>query len=146
MPAFSYEAVDSIGTAKKGVVNADSARAARADLRAQGLIPLSVDAIASQLDEAGLAKRGGFGDHLSTVELALFMRQLSSLLEASLPLERAFSALLEQAKRTCVRKNLSDNPRFPAAIILYSLASDRHYVDVTMSIDVRHALRYTFCA
>ena len=103
MPAFSYEAVDSIGTAKKGVVNADSARAARADLRSQGLIPISVDAITTQLDEAGQAKRGGFGDHLSTVELALFTRQLSSLLEASLPLEQAFSALLEQAERTYVR-------------------------------------------
>lgn len=103
MPAFSYEAVDAIGTAKKGVVNADSARAARADLRAQGLVPIAVDAIAAQLDESGHAKTSAFGDHLSAVELSLFTRQLASLLEASLPLEQAFSALLEQAERTYVR-------------------------------------------
>jgi general secretion pathway protein F len=101
--AFSYEAVDATGASKKGVVNADSARAARSDLRAQGLVPISVDAIAGQLDEAGLTKRSAFGDHLSTVELALFTRQLASLLEASLPLEQALSALLEQAERTYMR-------------------------------------------
>ena len=103
MPAFSYESVDALGATKKGVVNADSARAARADLRAQGLVPISVDAIATQLDAAGVAKRSAFGEHLSTVELALFTRQLASLLEASLPLEQAFSALQEQAERTYVR-------------------------------------------
>ncbi len=103
MPAFSYESVDALGATKKGVVNADSARAARANLRAQGLVPISVDAIATQIDASGQTKRRAFGDHLSTVELALFTRQLSSLLEASLPLEQAFSALLEQAERTYVR-------------------------------------------
>jgi general secretion pathway protein F len=103
MPAFSYEAVDASGATKKGVVNADSARAARAELRAQGLVTISVAAIATQLDEAGLTRRSAFGDRLSTNELALFTRQLASLLEASLPLEQAFSALLEQAERTYVR-------------------------------------------
>lgn len=103
MPAFSYEAVDTLGTIKKGVVNADSARAARSDLRSQGLVPIAVNAIVTQIDEAGLTKRSAFGDRLSTIELALFTRQLASLLEASLPVEHAFSALLEQAERTYVR-------------------------------------------
>src|SRR4051812_26743223 len=103
MPAFRYEAVDAIGATKKGVVNADSARAARSDLRTQGLVPLAVDPIATQLDDAGQVRQRAFGDHLSTVELALFTRQLASLLEASLPLEQAFSALLEQAERPYVR-------------------------------------------
>jgi general secretion pathway protein F len=103
MPAYSYEAVDATGATRKGVVNADSARAARSDLRGQGLTPISVDTIANQIDEAGTTKSSAFGNRLSTVELALFTRQLASLLEASLPLEQAFSALLEQAERTYVR-------------------------------------------
>ncbi len=103
MPAFSYEAVDAAGASKKGIVNADSPRAARSDLRAQGLVPITVVTIEAQLDSAGKAKRSAFGDHLSTIELALFTRQLASLLEASLPLEQALSALLEQAERTYVR-------------------------------------------
>ncbi|MES2319807.1 MAG: type II secretion system inner membrane protein GspF [Pseudomonadota bacterium] len=103
MPAFRYEAVDKIGTTHKGVVNADSAKSARADLRVQGLTPLNVEAIAAQVDTAGVATRRGFGERLSQVELALFTRQLASLLEAGLPLEQAFTALLEQAERPYVR-------------------------------------------
>ena len=103
MPAFRYEAVDENGASKKGVVNADSARSARADLRAQGLVPIKVDAIAAQVDASGVATRRGFGEKLSTTELALFTRQMASLLEAGLPLEQAFTALLEQAERQYVR-------------------------------------------
>ena len=103
MPAFRYEAVDTGGATKKGVLNADSARAARSELRTQGLVPLKVDAISAQVDAAGVAKSRGFGEHLSTTELALFTRQLASLLEAGLPLEQAFTALLEQAERPYLR-------------------------------------------
>ncbi|MGZ3253816.1 MAG: type II secretion system inner membrane protein GspF [Burkholderiaceae bacterium] len=103
MPVFRYEAVDDVGKTKKGVVNADSARAARVDLRGQGLVPVKLDIITTQVDAEGKTKRRAFGDKLSTNELALFTRQLASLLEASLPLEQAFSALLEQAERTYVR-------------------------------------------
>jgi general secretion pathway protein F len=103
MPAFRYEAVDAGGATRKGVVNADSPRSARADLRSQGLTPLAVDAIAAQLDAAGVARSRGFGERLSQIELALFTRQLASLLEAGLPLEQAFTALLEQAERPYVR-------------------------------------------
>jgi len=103
VPAFRYEAVDAAGSETKGVVNADSARAARTDLRNRGLLPIKVDPISSQLDDSGQTKTSTFGNHLSTVELALFTRQLASLLEASLPLEQAFSALQEQAERTYVR-------------------------------------------
>ena len=103
MPAFRYEAVDAVGATRKGVLNADNARAARADLRAQGLLPLAVEAIAAQVDASGQTRRSSFGERLSTTELALFTRQLASLLEAGLPLEQAFSALLEQAERPYVR-------------------------------------------
>ncbi|MES2106793.1 MAG: type II secretion system inner membrane protein GspF [Pseudomonadota bacterium] len=103
MPAFRYEAVDDSGQTKKGVLTADSARAARGDLRAQGLLPITVELITTQLDSAGKRKRSLFAEHLSTVELALFTRQLASLLEAGLPLEQALSALLDQAERPYIR-------------------------------------------
>jgi general secretion pathway protein F len=103
MPAFRYEAVDELGKTKKGVLNADSQRAVRADLRAQGLTPINIIAIATQVDDAGVSKRGAFGEKLSNVELTLLTRQLASLLDAGLPLEQAFSALLEQAERPYVR-------------------------------------------
>lgn len=103
MPAFRYEAVDAGGATRKGVVNADSPRAARADLRVQGLTPLNVEAIAAQVDASGATRSRGFGERLSSVELALFTRQMASLLEAGLPLEQAFTALLEQAEKPYLR-------------------------------------------
>ncbi len=107
MPAFRYEAVDATGATRKGIVNADSARSARADLRAQALVPITVDPIASQAEEGGGGRSRSFGDKLSTNELALLTRQLASLLEASLPLEQALSALLEQAERPYMRDLLA---------------------------------------
>jgi len=103
VPAFRYEAIDSQGSSSTGVLNADSARAARSDLRAQGLVPVSVEAIQNNADGGGRQRRSFFSERLSSVELALFTRQLASLLEAGLPLEQSLTALLEQSERTFIR-------------------------------------------
>ncbi|WMW79088.1 type II secretion system inner membrane protein GspF [Undibacterium cyanobacteriorum] len=102
MPAFRYEAIDAQGANKKGVITADSARAARSELRDLKLVPVLVEQIAAQGAD-GKARRGIFSDKMSTNELALFTRQLASLLEAGLPLEQSFSALLDQAERVYIR-------------------------------------------
>jgi len=101
VPAFRYEALLIDGQSKTGVMNADSARAARAELRGLGLTPIYLDQIANEEQSKG--KRALFADKLSANELSLFTRQLASLLEAGLPLEQSFSALLEQAERVYVR-------------------------------------------
>lgn len=126
MPAFRYEAVDAAGATKKGVVNADNPRSARADLRTQGLTPLNVELIAAQVDEAGVARSRGFGERLSQVELALFTRQLASLLEAGLPLEQAFTALLEQAERPYVRDLIASIRSEVIGGVAFSAALSRH--------------------
>jgi general secretion pathway protein F len=126
MPAFRYEAVDEGGVTRKGVVNADTARSARSDLRGQGLTPIIVDAISSQVDAAGVAKSRGFGEKLSQVELALFTRQLASLLEAGLPLEQAFTALLEQAERSYVRDLVASIRAEVMGGVSFSDALSRH--------------------
>ncbi len=101
MPAFRYEALHADGQNKSGVMNADSARAARAELRGLGLTPVQVEQIDSE--EKNKGSNSLFADKLSSNELSLFTRQLASLLEAGLPLEQSFSALLEQAERVYVR-------------------------------------------
>jgi len=126
MPAFRYEAVDEGGVTRKGVVNADTARSARSDLRGQGLTPIIVDLIATQVDAAGVAKSRGFGERLSQVELALFTRQLASLLEAGLPLEQAFTALLEQAERPYVRDLVASIRAEVMGGVSFSDALSRH--------------------
>ena len=103
MPAYRYEAIDLAGATSKGVINADNPRAARSDLRARGLVPLGMDVITGHAQASAQGFKRYFGDRLSTLELALFTRQLASLLEARLPLEQAFTALLEQAERPYMR-------------------------------------------
>jgi general secretion pathway protein F len=64
---------------------------------------MGMDVIVGQPAVSAHGYQRYFGDRLSTVELALFTRQLASLLEARLPLEQAFTALLEQAERPYMR-------------------------------------------
>ena len=103
MPAFRYEAVDAAGTTSKGVLRADSPRAARSDLRARGMVPLVLELISGDA-AASEGRSFRFGDKLSQVELALFTRQLASLLASNLPMEQAFDALMEQAERQYLRE------------------------------------------
>ncbi len=137
MSAFRYEAVDKVGNTQKGVVDADSARAARTELRAQGLTPITVEMIASQVDVAGHSKVRGFGEKLSSNELALLTRQLASLLEAGLPLEHAFNALQEQAERAYLRDLLASIRSEIMGGSSFSDALDRHPRDFS---DIYRAL------
>ncbi|MFM2008903.1 MAG: type secretion system protein GspF [Pseudomonadota bacterium] len=108
MPVFLYEAVDKTGVTSQGTVIADNQRAARADLRSRGLLTILLEARDSSKENTQLSSKiffGLFKEKLSSAELSLFTRQLASLLEASLPLERALFALQEQAERPYV-KNL----------------------------------------
>ncbi len=108
MPVFQYEAVDQSGMSSHGTIIADNPRAARSDLRTRGLLPVLVEATDINKENSKQTSRyffGLFADKLTSTELSLFTRQLASLLEASLPLERALFALQEQAERAYV-KNL----------------------------------------
>ena len=103
MPAFRYQAVNATGVTSKGILRADSPRAARSDLRAHGLVPFSLDIISSETASSE-RRMFRFGDKLTNIELALFTRQLAALLGANLPMEQAFDALMEQAERPYVRE------------------------------------------
>lgn len=103
MPAFRFEAAQPDGKFQKGILDADSARQARALIRERGLVPLEVIAVENR-DSAGTVVIGG---RLKDAELALCTRQLASLLAARLPLERALSAVIEQAETSRVREKFA---------------------------------------
>ena len=104
MPGFRYQAYNVEGKLHKGVLEADSARQARAALREQGLTPHRVEVIAAN-DAGGGSRFGRIA--LSTTELTTLTRSLASLLEAGLTVEQAFNALIEQAERERVRQVLA---------------------------------------
>ena len=103
MPAYTYEAVDTEGRAQRGLLEADTVRAARTQLRQRGLIPLNV---ASAIDSTHPTNGHGTGLNRTvwqrrtfpTSALAVWTRQLAGLVSAGLPLERALSALADEAE------------------------------------------------
>lgn len=99
MPAYSFEALQADGKTRKGVVDADTARAARAQLRAQALVPLAVEPVA--VGGAGgslLTRPVGGARAFNSTQLAIWTRQLAGLVASGLPLERALTALADEAE------------------------------------------------
>ncbi|CDY76689.1 General secretion pathway protein F [Caballeronia glathei] len=103
MPAFRFEAIDHAGKTQKGVLDADSARAARSQLRTQGLTPLVVEAAGSRT-RGERQQRLSLGRRLSQREQAILTRQLASLLIAGLPLGETLAVLTEQSERDYIRE------------------------------------------
>jgi len=99
MPAFSFEALDDKGLTRKGVVEADTAKAARGQLRAQALVPLVVELVGDQASNGvGAAGRSLFTRPVfGATALAIWTRQLAGLVSSGLPLERALTALSEES-------------------------------------------------
>jgi general secretion pathway protein F len=104
VPGFKYQAYNVEGKLHRGVLEADSARQARALLRDQGLTPHKVEVIAAN-DPAGGARLRPVA--LSATELTQLTRGFASLLEAGLTIEQAFNALIEQAENERVRQVLA---------------------------------------
>jgi general secretion pathway protein F len=102
MAAFRFAAADIAGKEQSGVLEADSARAARQVLRARGLIPLTVEPVVSEAQRRGLTLT--LGRRLSQTELAVITRQLASLLGASLPVADALTVMVEQSEKQTVRE------------------------------------------
>jgi|SRR6267378_2619041 len=98
MPAFSYVAVDAEGRTRRGVVEADAPRQARAGLRSAGLVPVEL----APIDPEAAARRPGRllagRRRLGVTELALITRRFAMLLEAGLTIEACLDALIEQAQ------------------------------------------------
>lgn len=97
MPAYRFEALDADGKTTSGLLDADNAKAVRSQLRARSLVPLDVQPVAQHEDQQSggnaLKKRV-----FTATTLAIWTRQLAGLVSAGLPLERALTALGDEAE------------------------------------------------
>ncbi len=98
MEAFRYEALDADGRTVSGVVQADTPRQARTQLRAQGLHPSTVDQVRARQPWA----RG-----ISAAELSLLTTQMATLLASGLTMEQSLTALIEEASEPMTREVLA---------------------------------------
>ncbi len=113
MPAYSFTALDDQGQTRKGTLEADSAKSARAQLRTQSFIPLTVQVLAGGHSAAQDAAQSGAGwrsKTLSSNALAIWTRQLAELVSSGLPLEQALGSLSEEAE-TEAHRNLNASLR-----------------------------------
>lgn len=105
MARFEYVAIDGSGKRKRGSVEASTARDARFSLREEGVYPADV----WERDEAGKVStltqlwRAG-----PRQEIAVFSRQLTTLLEAGLPLVQALSGVSEQMENKIIKGVITD--------------------------------------
>lgn len=101
MAVFDYQAIGADGKRTSGVITADSARAARKELRLRQLSPLDVS-------ESRKARKNGavtgHDQHLSSSDLVVTTRQLALLVKSGTPVEEAIGSIAAEAEKPATRK------------------------------------------
>jgi general secretion pathway protein F len=97
MGAFEYTAVDPAGKQHQGILEGDTPKHVRQQLRDKQLLPLSVTetaVIESNRQQQSISFRRG----LSAADLAVLTRQLATLVQSGMPLEESLSAVGQQSE------------------------------------------------
>ncbi len=114
MAVFEYKGLDASGKATSGIVDADSAKAARARLRKQGLFPTEVH------EQAGKGTRRGesildiqidvesYFQFITARDISVMTTQLSTLVGAHVPMAEALAALVDQTEKSKLKVILSN--------------------------------------
>jgi general secretion pathway protein F len=99
--AFEYTALDVTGKERKGILEGDTPRHIRQLLREQQLLPVAVAEVAQK--EARRQRSFSLSRRVSSADLALFTRQLATLVRAGLPLEESLLAVSQQTEKPRVQ-------------------------------------------
>ena len=103
MPAYAFEALTAGGDSREGVIEAETARAARGLLRSQSLVPLAVELLGAEQAGGKATDASVWNTSLwqkrvfNATKLAIWTRQIAGLITSGLPLERALTALSDEA-------------------------------------------------
>ncbi|OIM99411.1 type II secretion system protein GspF [Idiomarina sp. MD25a] len=107
MAAFEYHALAADGRKKKGIIEADTIRQVRQQLRDQGLIPMDVMPAAEQEQKKGQQQnRWRRVRRVKAQDLALITRQLSTLVNSALPIEQCLLAVADQSEKPRMKQLL----------------------------------------
>ena len=97
MGAFEYTALDAGGKERKGILEGDTPRHIRQQLREKSLLPVTVSEVAQK--EAKRQRSFSLSRGVSPADLSLFTRQLATLVRAGLPLEESLLAVSQQTEK-----------------------------------------------
>lgn len=110
MGAYSYSALNDSGKTVKGILEGDSERHVRSQLRAKNLKPLEVASSSNAIAKNGNNANQRFGGifqtrvKLNSRDLSLITRQLASLIKSGLPLDEALQATAKQNKKPNIKQ------------------------------------------
>src|SRR5450759_3517118 len=105
---YEYTALDEKGHELKGFVDAMGIAAARLKLREEGVYPIEINQAADKKDTALTGVLGiNFWQRVSTKDVSIFTRQLSTLLGAGIPLVPSLSVLIAQTKNQLLKQTLA---------------------------------------
>lgn len=118
MPLFEYKALSAAGANQTGTMEANNEAQVLERIHAQGLLPLQVQlarASSTSLEASGKKKSSLFASKkVSQADIIAFTQQLSSMLNAGLPLDRALSIqleLIEQPGMSALVRGLQERVR-----------------------------------
>ncbi|WP_422135889.1 MULTISPECIES: type II secretion system inner membrane protein GspF [unclassified Endozoicomonas] len=133
MGVFAYEALDKKGKKRKGVLEADSARQLRQQLRSEGLVPVTINE-SEQKSSGERASFTLFEKKASPAEVAMLTRQLATLVAAAIPLEECLQALSRQVQKshlkamiTTVRAKVLEGRTLAESLAIYPKTFDTLY-------------------
>ena len=93
---FDYKGKDKQGKIVTGQISNKSAQGAKADLRAQGILVTKL--------KPKRAPLFAFGAKISGMDIAIFVRQLSTMLKAGVPLVQAFKVVSDSLEKPALKQ------------------------------------------
>ena len=108
MPVYTYSALNERGKATRGVINADSPRAARGKLRQAGLFATDILETTEAEAHGGRGNLSGFTllQRVRPQDLTVMTRQFATLMAANLTVVEALTALIEQTDNRQLQRTL----------------------------------------
>ena len=100
MSVFEYKAIDSNGKESAGILESDSLKSARYALQSQHLTVVEVTKSKRKLSQS----KSWFDVTLSMMDVSLFVRQLASLLQASMPIDEALQTIATHSDKKYIKK------------------------------------------
>jgi len=137
MPMFEYKAYTPEGKTVKNLVEADSAKTARTKLKKQRLIVIEIRERAAGRVKKGTTSSSLFAGKVSVKDMAMMVRQLSSLIKANIPLVEALSAMVEQSENeklkvilSTVRQDVNEGSSLAKAMSKHPKAFDNIFINM----------------
>lgn len=106
LATFNYVAIEANGKQKKGTIEASNVEAAKNSLKAEGLIPVSVDLPNAFNKEISFS----IGKKVKSKDLSIFCKQFESILHAGVTVIQALQMITDQVENKHLKKAL-DNTR-----------------------------------